>query len=138
MFVKMDWPGLVQKLLRIYTVSYNENSVYWVIMHNFVITLSIGTYGINFHYIHYTQNISPLLLETKNFHMENIHKNYFLHVKIVMFCLCISVCANCQFAITIRIFYCTKWEKSKYIKSFRQVMCENLFVIIIFVLDFFS
>jgi hypothetical protein len=104
MFVKTDWPGLVQKLLWIYTVLYNENSVYWVIMNNFVITLYIGTYGINFHYIHYTQNIPTLLLETKNVHMESIHKNSFLHVKIVMFCLCISVCANCRFTITIRIF----------------------------------
>jgi hypothetical protein len=44
MFVKTDWPRLVQNLLWIYTSSYNENSVYWVIMNNFVITLSIGTY----------------------------------------------------------------------------------------------
>jgi hypothetical protein len=43
-FVKTNWPRLVQNLLWIYTVSCNENSVYWVITNNFVITLFTGTY----------------------------------------------------------------------------------------------
>lgn len=69
-------------------------------MNNFVITLFIGTYWNKFPIHTLYTYISTLLLKAKHFQKQSLYNNSFLHVKIVMFCLCISACANCWFSIT--------------------------------------